>query len=70
MMDDLDRPVVHLPPQATALERYARTVGDLVRAGLVITAWLVLATVGLVAAYVIIRISLWGASEILTALGV
>ena len=70
MMDELDRPRIHLPPQPTGLAGHARAVGDVVRAGLTITGWLVLATVGLIAAYIVIRVSLWGASEILRALGV
>ena len=70
MLDDPDRPMIHLPPQPTGLPGYARAVGDVVRAGLSITGWLVLATVGLIAAYIVIRVSLWGAAEILRALGV
>lgn len=70
MLDDPDRPMIHLPPQPRGLAGHARAVGDVVRAGLTITAWLVLATVGLVASYVIVRISLWGASEVLRAIGV
>ena len=70
MLDELDRPMIHLPPQPTGLPGYARAVGDVVRAGLIITAWLVFATVGLVASYVIVRISLWGAAEVLRAIGV
>ena len=70
MLDDPDRPMIHLPPQPTGLAGYARAIGDIVRAGLTITAWLVLATVGLIAAYTAIRVCLWGATEVLRAIGV
>ena len=67
MLNEPQRPFI---PQPRGPERLGRAVGDLVRAGLVIAGWLVLAAVGIVASYVVIRVSLWAAREILTALGV
>ena len=67
MLNEPQRPFV---PQPRSLEGLGRAVGDVVRAGLVIIGWLVLAAVALVASYVIIRVSLWAAKQVLTALGV
>ncbi len=48
----------------------ARTISDHVRAGLIVTAWLVLAAFGLAAAWICLRGILWAAKLAQTGLGI
>jgi len=58
------------PPRPSVLQQIARAVGDSTLAALIIVAWLSLAVAAGTAAFVVIRLSFWGAKAILTALGV
>ena len=70
-MDMLNQNQLPVPPQQNPSGpwRAASIVGDHVRAGLKITAWVVVAAFGAGAAYVCLRVLVWGVMLIHTALG-
>ena len=72
MPNIMDEPDPHfLPPQRSGgLQRVARVVGQSTLAALVMVAWVSLAVAAGTAAFVVIRLCLWGARSILTALGI
>ena len=62
-------PTQPAPPRGRTPADWAAAMADVIRAGLKITAWLVLAAAGAAAAYVCLRALVWAVRMALTALG-
>ena len=71
-MEMLNQNSLPVPPQQnpSGPRRAASVVGDYVRAGMTITAWIILAAFTAGAAYVCLRAVLWAVKLIQNALGV
>ena len=55
---------------ANNAQRLAQVMGALIPAGLVICLWIVLASLGIGATYLIVRIIVWAIARVFAALGV
>ena len=69
MLDDPDRPMIHLPPRQDHPQRITRLIGDWTLAVVACLAWAALLVVAGTAVFIVARICWWAAQSVLTALG-
>ena len=58
------------PPQRKSPVQFASVIADHIRAGLIVTAWIVLAALGIGVAYICICSLIWAIKQAQTALGI